>query len=189
MKRLILLRHAKSGWNDPGMRDFDRPLSERGERDAPAIGARLRERGIFPDRIVSSPAVRAARTAELIADAMNYQRERIVWKGEIYEASAGDLLRCIRSMDEADERILLIGHNPGISDVARRLTGTGFGDLPTCAAVGIDLNVPAWAEAGDTVGKITFHEHPARLPALRVSADTFAGDHPIGKGSERTHDP
>jgi phosphohistidine phosphatase len=160
MKRLFLLRHAKSSWNHPELRDFERTLNERGNQEAEKMGVRLKERGVIPDRIVSSPAVRAAQTAEIVADRLNYPKENILWQNTIYDASAGELLRCIQDLNDADKQILFIGHNPGISALARHLTGRDIGEMPTCGIAVIDLNVTNWAKVNRDSGNLVFQDHP-----------------------------
>jgi phosphohistidine phosphatase len=160
MKRLILLRHAKSSWNHPEMRDFERPLNERGKREAEKMGARLRERGVAPDRIVSSPAVRAAQTAEIVAAALDYPEDEIVREDAVYDASVGDLLRCIQDLDDANVQVLLIGHNPGMSSLAKHLTGRDLGDLPTCGALVIEFDLASWSEIAWNQCRFLFFEHP-----------------------------
>jgi phosphohistidine phosphatase len=160
MKRLILLRHAKSSWNHPEMRDFERPLNERGNQEAVKMGTRLKERGMMPDRIVSSPAARAAQTAEIVAVGLDYPKDKIQWMDAIYDATAGELLRCIQDLNDADAKVLFIGHNPGITAAARHLTGQDIGDLPTCGALAIDFDLASWSEIALNQGHFIFFEHP-----------------------------
>ena len=115
MKTLVLVRHAKSSWSDPSLDDFDRPLNKRGERNAPEMGRRLGESGLQPDIFVSSPANRARSTAEIIAKELDYPADNIIYHGDLYHASPGDLLEAVRSLGDNIETAFLFGHNPGIT--------------------------------------------------------------------------
>jgi phosphohistidine phosphatase len=160
MKRLILLRHAKSSWNHPEMRDFERPLNERGNHDAARMGTRLKERGVMPDRIVSSPAIRAAQTAEIVAAGLDCPKEKIQCLEAIYDASANELLRCIQDLNDVDAQVLFIGHNPGISSLVKHLIGRDIGDMPTCGALAIDFDLASWSEIAWNQGHFVFFENP-----------------------------
>lgn len=152
MRTLLLLRHAKSSWDDPSIGDFDRPLNERGLRAAPFMGALMRERGIQVDAIVSSPAVRAKMTAELVRDSLDPNLS-IRFDEGIYDASTPTLVEIVRGLDDELDSALLIGHNPGLEDTARALTGQIFA-MPTAALVVIDLEVDRWGEAAKLSGTI-----------------------------------
>ncbi len=164
MKRLILVRHAKSSWKDPGLVDRDRPLNGRGRRDAPEMGRRLAARDVAPDVLVTSPARRARKTARKIADALGYPRDGILEEETVYEASLPDLLAVVRGLDPDWDEVLLVGHNPGLTDLANfLLPGRPFVNLPTCGVACVDLPVDGWDEAGEGAGRLVFHDAP-RLP-------------------------
>lgn len=139
MKTLLLLRHAKSSWKDTDLDDHDRPLNKRGKRDAPRMGQLLREEQLLPDLIVCSSAKRTWRTAELVAEAAGYRGETRI-TGDVYEASAAKLLALIESFPDSAQRILLIGHNPGLEELLELLTGQ-YRPLSTAALA--QLQVPA----------------------------------------------
>jgi phosphohistidine phosphatase len=142
LKTLILVRHAKSGWkNDPAIEDFDRPLNRRGERDAPAMAARLAESGIKVDALLSSPACRALSTAEAFSRELNLP---IQTDARIYEAGVAELQAAVRDLDDANRSVALFGHNPGISDFLRYLTEENFADLPTAGIAVIELPLKSW---------------------------------------------
>lgn len=150
MKYLTLIRHAKSSWGNASLRDFDRPLNERGLSDAPRIGAYLQESD-FPavDRIISSPALRAKTTAGIIARALGADSESIILEAGIYEASLPHLLNLIRGFEDPAKHIILVGHNPGFEQLARALDPAFAGDgekFPTCGLAHIDLAVEYWVE-------------------------------------------
>ena len=122
MKTLFLIRHAKSSWDDTALPDKDRPLNDRGRRDAPKMGERLAKRDVKPDLILSSPAVRALRTAEIIAKKLDYRR-KIVVNERLYAVGADDLLDVIHRLGDKVERVMLFGHNPELTELAHRLSG------------------------------------------------------------------
>ena len=117
MKLLTLLRHAKSSWDNPGMADYDRPLNDRGRRDAPFVGQFFQQVGLTPDLIVSSPARRARQTCDLFAQEAGYNT-RIRWEEDIYAASSDALLAVVRSLRDDAGHVLMVGHNPGFEDLA-----------------------------------------------------------------------
>ena len=122
MRTLYLIRHAKSSWDNPGLRDFNRPLNERGQRDAPLMAALIAKMGIKPDLIVSSPARRAITTAQYFADALGIADDDIVRNQEIYEAYPQEILRLISELPEKSETVFMFGHNPTFTDVANRFS-------------------------------------------------------------------
>ncbi len=163
MRRLYLIRHAKSSWAEPGLRDFDRPLNGRGKLDAPVMGKRLAGKAIRPNLIFSSPAKRARKTAQFIAEAVNYPAKDIILFEAIYEAGVADLLRIIaQAMDEADT-LFLVGHNFAITDLAEELIGQSLGNIPTCGIVGIEFSAQNWADILPGTGKMLFFDSPKKL--------------------------
>lgn len=146
MKTLTLLRHAKSSWKQPDLSDFERPLNGRGRDDAPEMGHRLARRGLQPTHIVSSPVVRARATAEAVADALGYPPERIAWEPRVYEASTGVLLKILREQPDDASHLLLVGHNPGLTQLANLLADDRLENLPTAGAYTLSLPVEHWLE-------------------------------------------
>ena len=145
MKTLLLVRHAKSDWEHPGTSDHDRPLNDRGERDAPAMGRRLAERGVAPDVILSSTAVRASTTAELIADALGFGATRVITDERLYAASADEVLRVIGELDGDLECAIVVGHNPETASLAHRFSSE-IHEMPTSAVAEFTFDVDAWYE-------------------------------------------
>ncbi len=141
-KRLFLSRHAKSSWDDPTLRDFERPLNTRGKRDAPMMAQKLKAYGIKPDLIVSSDAKRAADTAHIYAETLQVP---LRYDSRIYEASAQSLLYLIDTLFEHYDNVMIVGHNPTLTDLANILGDKPIANLQTAATVGIDL--------GDTLHK------------------------------------
>lgn len=144
MKTLLVMRHAKSSWDNPGLLDHQRPLKKRGLRDAPRMGRWLAERDLVPDLIVSSPAVRARSTAELVGEACGYS-DKIVIAEDLYPGSPDDWIDAARSAPSSVKRLLLIGHNPGIEDLVESLTGE-YVRMPTAAIAHLEVGVDAWAD-------------------------------------------
>ena len=137
--------------------DIERPLKERGRRDAATMGRRLTERGVSVDKLISSPAVRAAMTAELIADELGYPRSEITVDATIYGATDDELLGVIVGLSDDWEHVILIGHNPSLTDLANRLAPFHPVDLPTCGVIGLTYDVDRWGQvAGAVVGQLWF---------------------------------
>ncbi|TMH58242.1 MAG: histidine phosphatase family protein, partial [Betaproteobacteria bacterium] len=122
MKTLFLIRHAKSSRDDPALADKDRPLNDRGQRDAPKMGKRLAKRHVAPDLILSSPATRALKTAQIIAKKLDYKRKNILVNDRLYAVEASELLDVLRKLGDAVECAMLVGHNPELTELAHRLS-------------------------------------------------------------------
>src|SRR5204862_7387406 len=132
MKTLFLVRHAKSSRNEPALPDKDRPLNDRGKRDAPKMGERLAKRGVTPDLILSSPAKRALKTAQIIAKKLDYKLADIVVDERLYATGADDLLHVIRKLGAKQKTVMLFGDNPELAVLANRLTNK-INQMPVCA--------------------------------------------------------
>ena len=161
MKILYLLRHAKSSWGDPGLADFERPLNGRGRRAAPLVAEFMREKGIRPGLVVSSPAVRARQTAELVAGAAGVDAP-IRFDERIYEAHPLDLLKVVREADESVAVLMLVGHNPGLEELTARLSGERE-RLPTAALVRIELRADGWPQVEEDCGRLEWVVRPREL--------------------------
>ena len=153
MKTLLVLRHAKSSWDDSALDDHERPLNARGEEDAPRMGQLAREEGLAPDLIVSSDAVRARLTAEAMADATG---GRILLDARLYHASATEILAVLRSVVEHSDvengvaTVMIVGHNPGLEQLIALLTGE-LEALPTAALAEIALPIERWSALDTTI--------------------------------------
>ena len=142
MKTLYILRHAKSSWDDVDLSDFERPLSERGQKAAPFMGELMHEHGFEPYVILSSPAERAKSTTELVKKAGKFDAEARL-DHRIYEASPNALRQIVAELDDAYRSVLIVGHNPGIEGFIRFLTG-GLEPMPTAALAVIDIDTDNW---------------------------------------------
>ncbi|WP_322411747.1 SixA phosphatase family protein [Microbacterium invictum] len=140
---LVLVRHAKSDWGDPGLRDHDRPLNERGLRDAPRMAARLAETGFRPDALLSSTAVRARTTADAFAAALGAE---LTLDPDLYGAPPSTLLATAGRSGAA--RVMVVAHNPGMTELAEALSGGGIGEMPTCAVARFRWDDDDWAVVG-----------------------------------------
>jgi phosphohistidine phosphatase len=144
MKRLLILRHAKSSWKEPGLDDHERPLNKRGKRDAPRMGRLLKDEDLLPDLILSSTAARARATAEMVVDASRYKGP-LVFTPDLYEAVPQAYVNALRGLDDQVESAMVIGHNPGVQQLLRTLTGTEP-TLPTAALAKVELEISTWSE-------------------------------------------
>ena len=166
MKNLTLFRHAKSSWGDPGLADHERPLNNRGEQDAPRMARRLVERKERPSLILTSTAVRARTTARLIADTMGYPREFLQSDRALYHADPEQILAVLAQQDDAFANIILVGHNPGLTELANQLIpDCHIDNVPTAGVVAMELDIDHWAQAGDEPARLRFFDYPKnRLP-------------------------
>lgn len=160
MKTLTLIRHAKSDWGEPLLRDFDRPLNGRGKKDAPAMGRRLADLGFMPDLLVTSPAKRAMSTAKRITKAIGYPKQNIVTDERIYEAGLKTLMDVVNSLDDGADHVALIGHNPGFTELANHLTGKPIANIPTCGIVSIRFDLSHWGAVWEDSGQVVFFDYP-----------------------------
>jgi phosphohistidine phosphatase len=160
MLQLILVRHAKSSWDHESLSDFERPLNDRGRRDAPVMARRLRAFGLTPALMVSSPAMRAISTARLLAQEFDIEFDDLQLREPIYDASVKALLAVVQGLPGSTSPVLLTGHNPGISEFAKLLAPCPFDEMPTCAAVTIDLDVKAWKDVKAKTGKVKRYFFP-----------------------------
>jgi phosphohistidine phosphatase len=152
MKRLLLLRHAKSSWDDANLSDFERPLNSRGLVTAPFMGELIAGRELPVDLIVSSPAKRAAETAMLVKENGGLNAE-LRFDERIYEASPQTLLTVASEFDDSSDNIMLVGHNPGIEGFIGFLTGN-IEPMPTAALAIIDLDINTWKDLTSGTGTI-----------------------------------
>jgi len=162
VKTLLLLRHAKSSWDHPSMRDFDRPLADRGKRDAPRIGRALKEREPVPDLIISSPAARARETVEAVIKSAGLTAS-LQFDESIYDASLAELMRLVRGLPDQTSCVLMVGHNPGFEGLVNRLTGASE-RMPTAALASIEFQVDHWQDVEDGQGKLLSVLTPRQLP-------------------------
>jgi phosphohistidine phosphatase len=161
LKQLVLMRHAKSDWSVPGQKDFDRELNSRGHRDAPRMGARIKSEKLFlPQLVVCSPAERAKMTAQYVCEQIGYEFDSIVFDQDVYEASIRTLLRIVNELEDAVDRVMLFGHNPGFSYFSEFLTKKEVGEMPTASAICISFEVDSWAMVSEGTGIQSWYLYP-----------------------------
>lgn len=163
MKKIYFIRHAKSSWNEPYLDDFDRPLNKRGKHDAPMMANRLKQHSIFPDIIISSPALRAKKTASKIAKVLEYDKGRILFCQELYNGGFENYLHVIGNIDNSHDTVFLVAHNPDITDMSERLGNIIIGNMPTCAIVCVCFDVDDFSKIEDKSGKALFFDFPKSL--------------------------
>lgn len=161
MKNLILIRHAKSSWENPWQNDHDRPLAERGLRDAPIMAKRLKKKGIYPDIILSSTALRAIETAKITAQELSFPEEKIEAEKSLFHASPNMILKCIHQQKDTVETILVFGHNPGMNDLINEL-GVNLDNLPTSGQLGFKLDAESWSELNRKNVQFWFVDYPKK---------------------------
>lgn len=160
MKKLILVRHAKSDWGNPGLDDFDRPLNERGKRDAPAMAARLRDRKTGIDVLLSSPAKRAAKTAKIFAETLGIKNSDIVFNDELYLAGPITFYNVLAELDDEIETVALFSHNNGLTDFANRLTDARIDNIPTCGIFAVQADCNQWSDFKAAPKTFLFFDYP-----------------------------
>ena len=145
MKTLYLLRHAKSAWGDRELTDQDRPLNSRGLNDIPKMSARLREKSAV-QAIISSTALRASRTAKLMAEGIGFPAESVSLNSEMYLSGPLKLLEIVRQLDDMLTEVMLVCHNPAITEFVNSMSGANIANIPTCGLVTLRLNSDTWAD-------------------------------------------
>lgn len=168
MKILYLLRHAKSSWDDPSLKDFERPLNSRGLRDVPVMADRFITRAGVLDCIVCSPAMRTKTTARLFAEAVDFEGETIVSNPELYFAGAGMFLKATKLMDGSCNAAMLVGHNPAITEFVNAMVSAKgeaaetIENIPTCGLVQLELPIDDWASAAFGTARLIEFDFPKK---------------------------
>lgn len=163
MLRLTLIRHAKTEPAHSGQKDWDRVLEARGQRDAPEMGKRLKDRQFKPDKVLSSPAVRTLATATLLVRELGISASKVIADERLYLASAKDLLKAIRELGGVAQHLMLVGHNPGLTEFADQLSHErSIDNLPTCAMYSLQFDVPHWTELGWDSGVDVEFDYPKK---------------------------
>lgn len=161
MKRIILIRHGKSAWNDPNLRDHDRPLAERGERDVTFMADRLQSEDRIPELILCSSALRATQTAELIVKKLGINPQKLKTYKELYHASPFQMATVLKDQDDSINTIALVGHNPGMNEFIEKID-TSFDNLPTSGQYGILLPIKKWAHLDFKTMETWFLDYPKK---------------------------
>lgn len=162
MRSLFLIRHAKSDWSF-NLDDFDRPLNERGKRDAPMMAARLFNRGIAIDAFVSSPAKRALKTAKVFAETYGIGKEDIILKPELYLPPAETFFSVIDGLDNRWQRVAIFSHNNGITQFANLLRVAVIDNMPTCSIFAVTADCDRWQDFPKAEKQLMFFDYPKNM--------------------------
>jgi len=166
---LLLIRHAKSSWDDPQVDDHDRPLNERGLRNAPEMGKRIRECRVSLDALISSTAMRARTTAEIIAGSIDWPIKRISFDSNLYHASATELQNYVGSLSNDFSGVALFGHNPGMTSLTVNLWGLPIDNIPTCGMVRLEFLENSWDEVSSAIPVRAQIDFPKNLSGEPIS--------------------
>jgi phosphohistidine phosphatase len=162
MKTLILVRHAKSSWEDKNVTDYERTLSNRGKKDAPFMAGILKDKNVRIDLILSSPAIRALTTAKIFAKEFGIAEKEIVVDKNMYEAGRKDLLKILLETDDSVDHLMLFGHNPGLTYLSNYLCNFETDNIPTCGMVCMQLDFDSWKYLGNKTCSLMFFEYPKK---------------------------
>lgn len=157
-KKLLLVRHAKSDWGNPTLKDFDRPLNKRGKENAPEMAIRLKNRGLKIDLLLSSPAKRAKSTAKFFAKTLGFAE--IQFESSVYEANSTTLLNVVNQINNTADTAVIFGHNPGLTDLTNLLSHADIYNIPTAGMVLIKFPVEQWALVSAGTGDLIFFDYP-----------------------------
>ncbi len=163
MKTLYLVRHAKSSWDDPALPDLERPLNKRGWRDSPKMGKKLANKGVSADAIWCSPALRSKETARFLASALRFLLSNIQVHDRLYLCTLDDLLRDIQACPDIVNSLMVVGHNPTITEISNELTKPGadtIESIPTCGIVALEFVTTSWIKLRENTGKRVFFDYP-----------------------------
>ncbi|HEX7458858.1 MAG TPA: histidine phosphatase family protein [Ginsengibacter sp.] len=160
MKTLLLIRHAKSSWNNVILPDFERPLNERGKYDAPLMAKRIKEKKIEIDAFVSSPAKRAKKTAEIFMDEFNAKGKKLIFIPSLYEATSEKFYDAIENLKDKYDTVALFAHNPGITDFINSLECSPVYNMPTCGVYAVKIKIKNWKEFRKANKEFLFFDYP-----------------------------
>jgi phosphohistidine phosphatase len=162
MKTLYVIRHAKSSWDDLNLSDFERPLNDRGKRDAPRMAVRLKLKGIIPDVVIASPAKRAFATAKRISKVIGFPKDKIKTDRELYHAGEETILSVIRTIKEKHNIAFVVGHNPGLTDFVNTLRNDDLDieNIPTCGIVAFEIDIASWEQLQWGSARVTWFDYP-----------------------------
>jgi phosphohistidine phosphatase len=162
MKLLYIVRHAKSSWDHPELDDFERPLNDRGHREAIMTGTILKGKKVTPDLLISSPASRAAMTAKLLSEQIRYPWSEIVFDAKLYMASRQQLYKIIKAIKNEYQQVMIIGHNPALTSLVNDLADETISNLPTCGIYGMKFKIKSWKELSRKCGHKILYEYPKK---------------------------
>ena len=158
MKHLVIIRHAKSSWGNALLEDFDRPLNDRGKRDAPIMAKRLLEKKLSPDLLITSPAKRAVATCNEFAEVFDVEKNKIKKEPQLYHASESTILKIVNNLDDTYNVVFLFGHNPGLTDFVNDISNLVIGNIPTTGIVVLEIS--SWKKLGKEKAKAICFDYP-----------------------------
>jgi phosphohistidine phosphatase len=160
MKTLLLVRHAKSSWDAPGLSDFDRTLNERGKKDAPEMAKRLKGKDISIDLFVSSPAKRARKTAKYFAEEFDVKKDDIQLVDDLYSATQSAFQKTVSELNDKNNAVAIFSHNPGITEFANSLSNVRIDDMPTCSIFAVYADTDSWNNFLNAEKMFLFFDYP-----------------------------
>lgn len=163
MKTLLLIRHAKSSWDNITLSDFDRPLNDRGKKEAPQMAERIKDKKMKIDLFISSPAKRAKKTAKIFMKIYGESKNNLLLIPSLYEASVLNFYDAIETIDDKYDNIALFSHNPGITEFASSLTDYKIDNIPTCGVFAVSIQVKKWSEFKNAGKQLLFFDFPKNL--------------------------
>ena len=164
MKKLFIIRHAKSDWGDFTLPDFERPLNERGKADAPVMAKRLLSKKIKIDAFISSPARRAKKTCKLFCKEFHIDDNEIIFIEKLYNAQVEIFFETILSLDNKYEQVAIFAHNPGVTDFANRLCkNVHIDEMPTCSIFAVEADITDWKKFKQSEKSFLFFDYPKNL--------------------------
>jgi len=166
LKKLILIRHSKSSWENGSISDKERPLNSRGKKAAPFMAEILKKKNIDIQLFISSPAERAYATAKKFADILNYPRNKIRIVEKLYEATTYDILEIVNQLENDFDCVAIFGHNPDLTQFNNFLSDTYIDNIPTTGIVMLNFDVDKWSDVGRGVGKLQFFDYPKKFNPL-----------------------
>jgi len=162
-KTLILVRHAKSSWRDTTLNDIQRPLNKRGNRDAPKMGEHMVKRNILPEVIFSSPGLRALTTARLISVKIGIAPSEIIVEDDLYTFNSEDLITFIKSISDNYNKVMIVGHNPAITDLTNYFSGSKINNVPTCGVAVLKFSIDSWKKVSKKKAVLKSFDYPKKL--------------------------
>ena len=163
MKTLLLVRHAKSSWDNTILKDFERPLNERGKHDAPLMAKRIKDNKIEIEAFVSSPAKRAKKTAELFMNEFGVKAKNLILVPSLYEAALENFYETVEHLKGKYDTVALFAHNPGITDFINSLQCSSVYDMPTCGVYAVKIKTKKWEEFREAEKEFLFFDYPKNL--------------------------
>ncbi len=162
-KTLLVIRHAKSSWDIGTLNDFERPLNDRGKKDAPLMAQKLKEKNILIDAFVASPAKRAKKTAELFIQEYDRDQEDIIYISKLYHAIADTFFEVAEDLNDAFQTVAIFSHNPGITEFVNMLTDVKLDNMPTCGIFAVRFEASSWKSFGKIKKEFLFFDYPKNV--------------------------